>query len=69
VTAKNIEQLLSQIVTDRPTKIHCFRHGLLQTLEVTAVRAPRDTCYLGLETAADAATVKRRGRWLGLSAQ
>jgi predicted metalloprotease with PDZ domain len=69
VTAKNIEQRLSQVVTDRPTKIHCFRHGLLQALEVTAVRAPRDTCYLGLETAADAATVTRRGRWLGPSAQ
>jgi predicted metalloprotease with PDZ domain len=66
IAASNQERINDELRAEQPARVHVFRRGELKELELIPVRPPRDTCYLTLEPAADAATLERRRQWLGV---
>ena len=65
LNAAALERALARLSLDRDARLHVFRRDDLVELPLRPVRAPRDTAYLSLDDAADAASLARRQAWLG----
>jgi predicted metalloprotease with PDZ domain len=65
VTADTWEARLERIPVDGPARLLVFRDDEALELQVAAVPAPRDTCYLSLDPDATPAARARRDLWLG----
>jgi predicted metalloprotease with PDZ domain len=63
--ARRLAKALERLALDRDAGVHVFRRDELIELGLRPARAPRDTAYLSLDDAADAATLERRTAWLG----
>ncbi len=66
VTKANWRGLLQRIRAGQPVELCVFRRDMLRRFTIEPGLAPRDTCYLGLETDVDADVARRRQNWLGI---
>jgi predicted metalloprotease with PDZ domain len=65
VTPGNLKLTLDRIAVDEDLTIDVFRRDQLCQIPITAVAAPRNTCYLTIDPDADDAAISRRLEWLG----
>lgn len=64
LTRAHADKSLAHLVPGAHVRVHAFRRDELYETVATAAPAPRDTCFLGLDGAADADTLARRAAWL-----
>jgi predicted metalloprotease with PDZ domain len=67
VTSDGIATVLARRLPGDRVVVHAFRRDELVRAEVTLAEPARDTCWLALDAAIDAATRARRDAWLGLA--
>jgi len=67
VAADSWDTALDRVIPGVDLVCHLFRNQQIMQVVCQPVAAPRDTCYLTLDTGADAAAVARRNAWLGSS--
>ena len=60
------ETIVDRLVPGVDVTCHLFRDQQLVQVTCQPVQAPRDTCYLTLDSDADPGTVMRRNAWLGM---
>ncbi|MEZ5565635.1 MAG: hypothetical protein R3F24_09015 [Gammaproteobacteria bacterium] len=60
------ERIINQLPVDKDVRCHVFRDQQLVDVSCRPVSAPRDTCYLTLDTEATSEHIARRNEWLGL---
>jgi predicted metalloprotease with PDZ domain len=65
VTPAALAKQLDRIPEGVPVRIAVFRRGKLREVTLTPVPAPRDICYLLVDTEAAENAVQRRQDWLG----
>ncbi|UCG72802.1 MAG: M61 family metallopeptidase [Chromatiales bacterium] len=63
--ARRLKKALAYLPLEQDASVHVFRRDDLLETRLRPVRAPRDTAYLCLDDAADAASLARREAWLG----
>ncbi len=66
VTPETWEASIDRLTAGSEVTCHVFRDQHLIALRCIPSPAPRDTCYLSLDTEADAETTARRNAWLGM---
>jgi predicted metalloprotease with PDZ domain len=60
----SFESQLARVEPGTSVKIHAFRRDELMTFDLPVLPAPADTCWLDLDSAADAAALARRTKWM-----
>ncbi|MCC7257020.1 MAG: M61 family metallopeptidase [Gammaproteobacteria bacterium] len=62
--AESFDAQVARLEPGRAVELHLFRRDEMLVLTIVPAEAPRDTCYLTLDTDAPAAALARRERWL-----
>jgi predicted metalloprotease with PDZ domain len=66
--AHNFDALLERLSPDSECSCYIFRDQELMSITLQVMAAPRDTCYLALDSHASADAIARRNSWLGSDA-
>ena len=68
-TPERVATLLARYSPGEVVQVMAFRRDELMTFDVTLCAPPADTCWLTLDTDADATALLHREAWLGSTAK